>query len=166
MPNHMPSRKSIRLTSYDYRVGGAYFVTIVTASRQPSFGRIIEATFVSSPLGDIAAEQWDEMGRARHDHVALDAFVVMPNHVHGVLFIETASSPGEERRRFGSPQPRSLSTIIGGYKSAVPREAATGATVWQRGFYEHVIRNDGDLQRVRRYIAENPAKWDLDEHHV
>ncbi len=161
-----PTRKLMRLPSFDYRTGGAYFVTIVTADRAPLFGAVTDGTMEPSPLGEIAVARWLHMGEARRDHVTLDAFVLMPNHIHGVLFIDVGVTPSDRGRRFSEPQARSLSTIVGGYKGAVSREASVGSSVWQRGFYDHLIRSDNDLARVRRYIAENPAKWDRDEHFV
>ena len=161
-------RRSIRWFAYDYAQAGAYFVTICTADRQGPLGQVEGMEVRLSALGQIAAACW----RAIPDHfedVELDAFVVMPNHVHGIVVI------GDGRARHASPLPaapigsqrQSLGLIVGAYKSAVARRVnetggTPGAAVWQRNHYEHVIRSEQQLSRIRRYVEANPANWMLD----
>lgn len=116
--------------------------------------------------------EWVKTSQVR-TMVETDAFVVMPNHLHAVLFIKEAPgtarrAPTEEREAFGKPTCGSLPTIVRSFKAAVTRRVndfrgTAGMPVWQRNYYEHVIRGETDLEAVRMYIADNPEKWDLDE---
>lgn len=161
-------RRSIRWFAYDYAQAGAYFVTICTADRQGPLGWVEGTEMRLSALGQIAEACWQVIPEHFED-VELDAYVVMPNHVHGIVVI------GDGRARHASPLParpqglgrRSVGSIVGAYKSSVCRRVnaiggTPGAVLWQRNYYEHVIRNERQLSRIRRYIAENPANWMLD----
>ncbi len=167
-------RRSIRLSGYDYTRPGAYFVTMVTYNRVHLFGRVVRGKMELNACGRVAEECW----RAIPDHfphVRLDAFVIMPNHVHGVLWIvESDTSVGA--KNFSplptpSPQqpPRGTSKTIGsvvrGFKIGVTkwmRENGMDGPVWQRNYYEHIIRNEDALHRIRAYILDNPIRWSLD----
>jgi len=162
-------RRSIRLPGHDYAQAGAYFVTICTDDRQCLFGRVDNAEMRLNHLGQIADECW-RMIPAHFGNVELDAFVIMPNHVHGIIVITdvgvgaTHASPLRTRN---GPKPRSIGAIIGSYKSGVSKRineirATPGPTIWQRDYYEHIIRNDASLDRIRLYIMNNPASWMLD----
>lgn len=161
-------RRSIRWFAYDYAQAGAYFLTIFTADRQGPLGQVEDAEVRLSRQGQIAAACWRAIPEHFED-VALDAFVVMPNHVHGIVVI------GDGRARHASPLPatpkglgrRSVGSIVGAYKSVVCRRVnaiggTPGAALWQRNYYEHVIRNERQLNHIRRYIADNPSDWMLD----
>jgi REP element-mobilizing transposase RayT len=166
-------RRSIRLKGFDYASAGAYFVTIVTHQRDTLFGEIINGEMQLNNFGHIADECW----RAIPDHfpnVELGAYVVMPNHVHGVIVINdgpaTNSSPVVGARH-ASPlrprgvQPKSIGAIVGSFKSAVTRRIGreyNSTGVWQRNYYEHVIRNEQEWDRIHRYIESNPSQWDED----
>ena len=198
------ARRSIHLRDYDYRRIGAYFVTMCTAGRRPLFGEVVRGRMRLSPCGREAAACWRAIPEHR-PHTTLDAFVVMPDHVHGLVVIrcdvrcsshgragdggggttcraltswEAEGAPGagmgragsdgagpcddESGRAFGQPRAGSLSVIIGSYKAAVTRRCRRRHRPdfgWQRNFYEHIVRHRGALQRIRRYIAENPARW-------
>jgi REP element-mobilizing transposase RayT len=178
-------RRSIRLPDYDYARAGAYFVTVCAEGHTCLFGDIIDGQMRLTRLGENADECWQEMP-VHFGGVRLDAFVVMPNHVHGIIMIADAggatvgathASPVQQFRRAipNGPKPRSIGTIIGSYKSAVSKRIndiratpgvwATHASplrVWQRNYYEHVIRNQESLNRIRLYIMNNPASWMLD----
>jgi putative transposase len=159
-------RKVTRLREYDYRQNGAYAVTICTYQRRCAFGRIENGVMRLYPFGLIAQERWLAIPFHR-PNVQLDEFVIMPNHVHGILFIEDEAPPTLEAeltlRQFAKPQSSSLSTIIGSYKSGVTKliaqQRGSHTRVWQERFYDHVIRHDLDLTRQREYIQSNPAKW-------
>lgn len=150
----MRSRHTPRLSGYDYRQSGMYFVTVVTAKRECLFGDIIDAAMQPNVYGTIATEDW----WALSDHfgaLTVADFVVMPNHVHGVLLLE------------GTPPTVSLSVILGAFKSGITRRInllreTPGATVWQRSFHDRIIRSEGELIRIQEYIAANPLKWALD----
>ncbi|MDI9434259.1 MAG: transposase, partial [Planctomycetota bacterium] len=141
---------------------GAYFVTICTADRQGPLGWVEGTEMRLSALGQIAEACWQVIPEHFED-------VVMPNHVHGIVVI------GDGRARHASPLParpqgpgrRSVGSIVGAYKSSVCRRVnaiggTPGAALWQRNYYEHVIRNERQLSRIRRYIEGNPANWMLD----
>ena len=163
-----PTRRSIRVQGHDYTSSSAYFVTICTADRTCLFGEIADDTPDLSEIGMIVDEEWRRSPQVRRN-MALDAYVVMPNHLHGILFIDGATDGRRASHRLAPTKtgPRnpagSLGAIIGQFKSAVTKRvsllADAPAVVWQRGYYEHIIRDDADLNRIRTYIANNPARW-------
>ena len=169
-------RRSIRLPGYDYSQAGAYYITIVTHQRDCLFGKIENEKMILSDLGKIADECW----RAIPDHfplVELGAYVVMPNHVHGIIVITDNGRGAALLRPYTGPdenqnshkinvKPGSLGAIVRSYKSAVSyrihkEHNATG--IWQRNYYEHIIRDEKDLQNKTDYIDANPMLWDEDE---
>jgi REP element-mobilizing transposase RayT len=148
-----PERKRLRLSGFDYATPGAYFFTVVTVKRQPLFGRIDEEAMVMNLAGDAVTGVWSALPD-RFRGVELDEFVVMPNHVHGILWLvgdEPSTTLGKVMRAFKSLSARGVNT-------ALEREGA----VWQRGFHERVVRNDEELRKFRKYIVENAARWALD----
>ncbi len=176
-------RRSIRLQEYDYAQPGAYFVTICTFNRACLFGTVNEDEVVINDYGRIVEEEWLQTAVIR-PYVHLDAYVVMPNHFHGILVIQGYGDEGTAvpcpynqaeassfDRRFGRPSTGSLPTIIGAFKSAVTRRIKAlhpglDQPVWQRGYYEHIVRNEEDLDTVRAYIAANPGNWRRDEQYI
>ena len=165
-------RRSIRLRGYDYAQPGAYFVTICTHGRECLFGEIVNGEMRLNLYGRIVEECWQTIPH-HFDGVKLDEFVVMPNHVHGILNIveqrrgTACRAPTTGTEQFGQPRPHSLPTIIRSFKSAATQRVnqsrgTPGTTVWQRNYYEHVVRGDADLDRIRVYILDNPAKWHED----
>jgi len=173
-------RRSIRLPYYDYTGAGAYFVTLCTGGHRSLFGRIEGEEMRRARPGVIADQCW----RAIPTHfpqVALDEFIVMPNHVHGIIWImdapvdaaahfvgATHASPLRDTAGMPhGPKQRSLGAMIGSYKSAVSKRVREiGGTpdrpIWQRNYFEHVIRNDVALHRIRQYIVNNPSRWAYD----
>ncbi len=160
-------RRSIRLKGYDYTQAGAYFITIVTYQREPLFGEIVNGGMQLSPMGQIAEEHW----RAIPEHfpnVELGAYVVMPNHVHGIIIINDGRgtiyrAPTEQ---FQKPVTGSIPTIIRTYKASVTRriqKELNETAVWQRNYYEHIIRNDEEHNRIHLYIESNIDNWVNDE---
>ena len=160
-------RRSIRLPRFDYTQQGAYFVTMCTLNRDCLFGEIVNREMRLNDIGRVAQMMWEEIP-THFPQVETDAYVVMPNHVHGVIVIAgpnvgvSHASPLPQRP--SGPPRRSIGAIVGSYKSAVSRRinqsrGTPGTSVWQRNYYEHVIRNDAALNRLRQYIAENPARW-------
>ncbi len=152
---------------YDYRQPGAYFVTICTHRWEPLFGEVINGEVQLNEFGEIVAQEWYRTREIRHE-IELDAFVVMPNHIHGIIMIQ--DNVGAHGRAPLRRPARSLGSLIAGYKSAVTKRInisrhTPGQPVWQRNYYEHVIRNDTDLNRIRVYIHFNPAGWQLDKYH-
>jgi len=170
--NHDDNRhrgNSIRLKGYDYRAAGYYFVTICTYKWQCIFGDIIEGEMRLNEFGKIVHRCWNEIP-IHFEHTELDYFVIMPNHFHGIIIINrsgTACRATTEERQFGKSIAGALSTIIGSFKSAVTRSTnilrkTPGTTVWQRNFYDRIIRNDKELFNIRQYIINNPLKWELE----
>jgi REP element-mobilizing transposase RayT len=173
-------RQSIRLQGWDYTTPGAYFITICTYQRA--------CLFEDSRLRDLAENGWRNIPTQPHaKHVILDEWVVMPNHLHGILIlsaIETDVDTGEEAEQVGlrvlaenqdvvrpiSPLPPrgveagSVGAIVGNFKSLVARRAnnlrrSPGAKVWQRGYYDRIVRNERELDAIRQYIWDNPRRW-------
>ena len=169
-------RRSIRLKGYDYSQEGLYFITICCQNRAHLFGRIEDHKMVLNAAGKIATECW----RAIPEHfpnVVLHGYVIMPNHVHGILEIDPSRgaknfSPVQDGRANNNsplPQPKGTSKTIGsivrGFKIGVTkwmRQNTTIHDVWQRNYYENIIRNDGAYITISDYIANNPANWDSD----
>lgn len=157
-------RRSIRLKGYDYTQAGAYFVTMVTYQREPLFGEIANGEMRLSPMGQIAEEHW----RAIPDHfpyVELGAYVVMPNHVHGIIVIHPVGAThwvAPTTTTANGPKRGSIGAIIGAYKSSVTRRIQNElneTAVWQRNYYEHIIRNEAEYHRIHRYIESNVENW-------
>lgn len=157
-------RRSIRLPGYDYARVGAYFITICTHGRARLFGQVARGAMVLSELGQIAEDEW-RRAPALRPNVALDAFVVMPDHMHAVVVIERQTSDCAGRpTAFHSPS-QTVGAIVRGYKAAVTRRindarGVAPSPLWLRNYYEHIVRDDADLDRIRRYIANNPARWE------
>jgi len=157
MTNQYPKRKIIRLKLYDYSSAGYYFVTICTRHKESFFGEIINEAMSLNDAGKMIASVWEESPK-RFDGVSLDLFVVMPNHIHGIIVLKNGVD---------------LSRVIQAFKSVSTNEYINGVhklgwnkfdhTLWQMSFYDHVIRNEMDLLRIREYILNNPLKWAMDE---
>jgi putative transposase len=183
-------RRSIRLKGYDYTQSGAYYITVVTYQRQYFFGEVVNGEMRLNELGQIAHNEWFKTAALR-SYVKLyeDEFVVMPNHVHGILWIENNDggdnpaivgarrrhAPTERRvptvEQFGIPVSNSIPTIVRAYKSAVTYavnalQNQRGAVLWQRNYYEHIIRDEKDLQAKRDYILSNPLNWEDDNENI
>jgi putative transposase len=164
-------RRSIRLKGYDYTQAGAYFVTICAYQRLHVFGEVINGEMVLNETGKIARDEWFKTAELR-PYVELfeDEFVVMPNHGHGIIWIVGARrrrTPTDVVEKFGKPVKGSIPTIVRAYKSAVMyavngAQNMRGAVLWQHNYYEHIIRNDRELNNIRWYIVNNPLNWQLD----
>ena len=158
-----PERSSLRLKGYDYRNSGAYFVTICTADKQPLFGMVRDGRVQLNEFGQIANDCWQQIERVRSG-IAIDVYIVMPNHIHGILHFcgdVTAAKPPAAARELAAG---SLGAIIGQYKSIVTKRSRFIASppthpIWQRNYYDHIIRGAASLEKIRRYIVENPARW-------
>jgi REP element-mobilizing transposase RayT len=166
-------RRSIRLPGFDYGQPGMYFVTICTCKRQILFGEVVEGAMVLNQIGRIVEEEWSKTAALR-PYVALDKFVIMPNHFHAIVEMHerrgtACRAPTAER--FAQPVSGSLPTIIRSFKSAVTKRVndcrnMPGVPFWQENYYEHVIRNEDDLHRIREYIQTNPVRWEIDRENL
>ena len=170
MHNHpeYPQRRSIRLPEYDYSSQGAYFVTLVTNQWRHLFGNIENADVTLSKLGKIVRKEWLRSAQIRKElEIQADEFVIMPNHMHGIVWIKTEYlvRPGVETKPEFKRKQKSLGTFIAGFKSSVTRIASMELSIeniWQRNYYEHVIRDEADWERIALYIQDNPRKWEED----
>lgn len=214
-------RRTIRLKGYDYSSSGAYFITICTHQRQCLFGEIVNGEMRLNQFGRLVRSQWLKIPH-HHTHVELDAWVIMPNHIHGILILNTpgrdaalgqdlenstddsnpnatplcdreyvngAWLPAESGVAFGqkslpssanslpnaAPLPPRLGAgtvgaIVLNFKSVTTRsfnriQRSPGSTIWQRNYYEHIIRSEASLGRIRQYIQNNPLSWQHDQLH-
>jgi len=170
-------RRSIRLPGYDYAQNGAYFLTLCTKNREPLFGEIVAngvypnhgfARMVQNEFGAIVASEWLKSAEIRSE-IAMGEFVIMPNHFHGIILIRcrgdrpvapTGNQPG--------PKPKSVGAFVAGFKSTVTQRINSirqtpRVPVWQRNYYEHIIRDENDLRKIQKYIQDNPCNWLNDE---
>jgi len=173
-------RRSTRLQGYDYAQAGAYFVTICTQNQACLFRQVENGVMVPSPYGYLTAQCWQVLPRD-FPRVELDVFVLMPNHFHGIIalgrgeaFVPRSQERLQSPRANASPlrsahgtQPGSLAAIVQNFKSVSTRKinqarATPSLPVWQRNYYEHIIRNEDELLRVREYIVNNPLQWAVD----
>jgi len=176
-------RRSIRLEGYDYAATGAYFITICAHERESLFGEIVAGEMLPGEYGRVVLSEWLKTGDIRQE-VLLGEFVVMPNHFHGILKVKDGATchkgtaghnKGTARRaptveQFGKPIADSLPTIIRSFKSSVTKcineiRNSPGLPVWQRNYYEHVIRDEADYNRLAEYVTTNPQRWIEDKLH-
>jgi putative transposase len=174
-----PRRKQIRLKDFDYSGIGAYFVTIVTKNHRCLFGEIRDGKVILSRIGEKAKEFWKEIP-IHFCTIELDEFIIMPNHIHGILSISEAVGLGKRRgvqlnaptqKEFSriSPKCNTISVVIRTFKGTVTawcKKQAINYFGWQRGYYDHVVRNKAELQRIRKYIDNNLPKWSLDRENL
>jgi len=178
-------RRSIRLKGYDYSSEGAYYVTIVAQGRECLFGEIVDGEMKLNEAGEMVVRWWNELPN-KFPNIELGEFVVMPNHFHGIIFImanvgadlrvcpdgeeNTSTQKGEH---VGSPLRKTLSQMVQWFKTMTTNEYIRGVKqsnwkpfigkVWQRNYYEHIIRNEKELQQKTDYILVNPSRWDEDD---
>jgi len=168
------SRRSVRLPGFDYSNIGMYFVTICASERRCIFGRVHANSVALTPLGEIIKSCWIEIPR-HFTRVKIESYAVMPNHVHGILTVHlklpNANRSGgtmEAAEAFGKPTAGSLPTIIRSFKAATSKRAresglVSGEPIWQKGYYEHAVRNTKEYVEITNYILLNPARWADDE---
>ena len=178
------ARKQNRLNGYDYSQTGYYFVTICAYNRQELFGTICRGAIscARNEYGNIAKKYWEEIPE-HYPYVALDEYVIMPNHIHGIIHINNDQNGHYKRTQnykgtqdivslqndFGRIIPGSLGSIIRGYKIGVTkwiRNNTNISLVWQKSFHDHIIRNNKSLNKIREYIMNNPATWNTDENNI
>lgn len=171
-------RQSIRLKDYDYTQAGAYFITLCTENRTCVLGDVIDGEMQLSPTGTIVVEAREWLAQ-QYPYVVIDAYVVMPNHFHGIIVIDT-TTVGAVREPSNVPpvrqppnvpptpiHPKPLGRLIGAFKTVSTKRinelhATPGMVFWQRNYYEHIIRHEDALNHIRRYIIHNPIKWTID----
>ncbi len=173
-------RRSLRLEGYDYGAWGPYFVSIVLDRRLPLFGDAVDEEMRLNDAGEMAESVWAALPR-RFPAVRVDTFVVMPNHIHGIIVIDHSDTVNTTERATTRVAPTgasdagrriALGDVVGAYKSLTTVEYVRGVAdhgwprfrgrLWQRNYYEHIIRDDRSLERIRAYILDNPARWPTD----
>jgi putative transposase len=182
--SNKPQRHSIRLRGYDYAQAGAYFITIVTKDRLCLFDEVVEGAMRLNELGRMVQSVWEELP-GHYPGVQCDAFVVMPNHIHGIITLadneaggppdvgaglkpaRVAVAVGPNSVRAGFKPAPTLPEVVRAFKTFSARRVneirnTTGFPLWQRNYYEHVVRSEDELHRIREYIANNPLQWELD----
>jgi REP element-mobilizing transposase RayT len=186
-------RQSIRLKGYDYSQSGLYFITICCYQRECLFGNIINSQIILNDFGQLIKEEWLKSAEIRKE-IELDDFVIMPNHFHGIVIINqeinsdfmkndvdfqdnnvgaNGRSPRQQiqsSRPKISMKPKSISSLIAGFKSATTKKIniirnTPQNPVWQGNYYDHIIRNDESLARIREYVQNNPLSWENDQLH-
>jgi REP element-mobilizing transposase RayT len=168
--SNQTSRRSIRLKEYDYSQAGAYFVTVCTHRKTILFGNIVAGGIRLNPFGLIVKECWE--GLPQHDYfLKLDVCIIMPNHIHGILMLTDHPNVGAGFKPAPASRRHALPEIVRALKTFSARRineirGTPGQPVWQRNYYEHVIRNEMDLEETREYIQNNPLKWLEDEYHT
>ena len=165
MPVHSASsRRSIRLARYDYSQSGCYFFTLCILGHKSILGRVNDYKMECNVAGDSVSDIWHALPM-RFPTVELDAFMVMPNHVHGILCLRPLPAAGAASSA-PTKTALTLGLILRAFKSlsasAINRALHRTGSVWQRNYYEHIIRSAADLDAIRLYIAQNPAQWQND----
>ena len=191
MDENTPRRRALRLHNYDYTQSGAYFVTLCIQGRTCLLGDIIDNAMHLNEFGRVVSVAWQWLPQ-QYPYVALDSFVVMPNHLHGILVMDCSAGGlrgiqirgstatvgvvrerpssifSEDGSRTAPTKIKPLGGLIAAFKTVSTKsinalQNTPGVILWQRNYYEHVIRNEGDLQRIREYIQNNPDQWALDK---
>ena len=167
------NRRSMRLKGYDYSIPGAYLVTVVTQRRAELFGNVVNSKMQLNAAGEMVQRIWMEMP-IRFPSIAMDTFVAMPNHIHGIIIMGGADAESRATTRVAPTQDGRirLGDVVGAFKSLTTLEYTRGVRdmnwapfhgrLWQRNYYEHILRNDASLQKYRRYIVDNPIQWPID----
>lgn len=171
MPDYFdrPARKSPRLKDYDYTQDGAYFVTICTQNRMHLFGSVVDQEMRLNAAGMMVAGCWQWMSEKFAD-VELDGFVVMPNHVHGIIGLNGAIGIGDRATTLGRPY--GVSDVVGWFKTISTNHYMRGVKqadwepflgkLWQRSFHDRIIRSEKECNTLREYMLTNPARWEDD----
>jgi REP element-mobilizing transposase RayT len=162
------NRKSVRFSKLDYSLANSYFITICTNKSLSIFGEILSESMYLNDCGIIAERYWKEMPR-HFKQVEIGEFVIMPNHVHGIInIVDDVKNHNSESNinEFQHIIRSSLGSIVRSYKAAVTRWIHKNSSindVWQRNYYEHIIANEKDLLQIRDYIIQNPLKWEIEK---
>ena len=157
------------MKGYDYSSPGGYFVTICSQDKECLFGDVSNGQMQMNRYGEIVLESWEWLGN-QYPYVETDAKIVMPNHFHGILFIVEMNCRGDSRitPTTGLSKYKPLGRLIGAFKTVSTRRIneirnTPGKKLWQRNYFDRIIRNETELNRIREYIVYNPLKWESDK---
>jgi REP element-mobilizing transposase RayT len=158
-------RRSIRLPEYDYSKAGAYFITICSFNKELIFGKINDGKIILSEIGMIVKKHIEEIPKHFED-IFIDDYVIMPNHIHFIISIVGVQNFEPLQNEYQKIIPKSVGSIIRAFKASVTKWCKSNgyqSKLWQRNYFEHIVRNEEDLFRIREYIQNNPLQWELDE---
>jgi putative transposase len=165
-------RRSIRLQGYDYSQPGSYYITICTQAKEHLFGRVVEGQMHRNEMGNYVAFCWEWLAW-RYAYVDLDEWIVMPNHLHGIIVITDRDASGKTGggSRTAPTRRKPLGRLVGAFKTVSTdrineRRGTPARFLWQRDFYDHIIRDDDELNKIREYIRTNPLRWNTDPENV
>jgi putative transposase len=170
-------RRSIRLKGYDYPATGSYFITICAHERECLFGEIVDGEMMLNEFGTVVKDEWLKSSGIRSE-IQLNEYVVMPNHIHGIVCMVgehrfarpvKGDQPIAPTNPLG-PKSRSISALVAGFKAVVTKRInemrqTPGIAMWQRNYYDHIIRNEADYNRIAEYVVSNPRQWAQDSLH-
>ena len=164
-------RRSLRLKGYDYTQAGAYFVTVVVQEKLPLFGVVVDGKMQLNAAGEMVQRIWDAMPN-RFPSIVMNAFIAMPNHIHGIIAVGAplvGALVGARSFNDETITKVQLGDVVGAFKSLTTVEYVRGVRaggwapfhgrLWQRNFYEHIVRTDESLEKIHQYILDNPANW-------
>ncbi|MBU3979223.1 transposase [Patescibacteria group bacterium] len=157
-------RKLNRLQKYDYSQNGYYFITVCAKGKIEYFGKIENGKMILNEYGKIVKQQWLWLAK-QYNYVNLDEFIIMPNHLHGIIVVGTGRDLSLRYEMPDKPKIKSLSELMGAFKttsSKLIHRNGLPEFQWQRSFYDHIIHDEKSLEKIREYIANNPLKWDFD----
>ena len=162
-------RKSVRIPGYDYAQDGWYFVTICTHNHNVLLGNVVNGEMVLNEYGQIVSKIWKWLPE-QYKYIKLHEWIIMPNHLHGIIEYHN-DGRGGARTAPTDIKIKPLGRIIGAFKTVSTKhinkiQNTPGHKLWQRNYYEHIIRNEKDLNRIREYIIYNPLKWPEDKYYV
>jgi REP element-mobilizing transposase RayT len=163
-PKNLPQRRSPRLQEYDYTQEGAYFVTICSQNRLSLFGEVVADGIRLNDAGRMVAHYWSRLPE-QFPTLDLDAFVIMPNHVHGILILGGETRADIRRSSLSQHMQWFKTVTTNAYVRGVDeaRWDSFPGKLWQRSFHDHIIRNERSLNALREYILSNPARWADDQ---
>ncbi len=165
----LPQRKQIRIKDFDYSQNGYYFVTICTHNKQKILSEIIDGKTILNDLGKIVDFVWNDL--KNHNDIKLHQYIIMPNHIHGIIEIcreRFQTVPDNQNYHFGIPEIiRQFKTFsskrINEHLKRNGLEPFPTGKLWQKSYYEHIIRDEDDYINATQYIIDNPLKWDIKE---
>ena len=172
----MHHRHTIRLKEYDYASNGLYFITLCTHNKEKLFGDIINKAVVLNDFGTIVKQEWEKSSTIRKE-IILHEYIIMPNHFHAIVELaaqdkeNTLIGRGDRPVAQNGPTKKSIGALIAGFKSSVTKQIniirnTPGKTVWQRNYYEHIIRDETNYMKIAEYIIYNAIKWKDDKYYA